>query len=259
MDELIHQLTKIGFGESEGKCYLALLQFGSATVRQVSLTTGLSRSTVHRKFEDLMRKGVIMKQGEGEDEQRFIAEPPERLQSLIHHQIQELESRRRMVDRILGRLRAMHNTASARPKVRYIETIEGLRMVQRQFEEMKDDMIQLVGYDTFLELHQAPYADEHQGELAQSVRKIRSILITDKDISFPSTLNIEYVILSPESMPATGEMSVCGNRLLLFSYISGLAAVEITSASIAETARLTLELAWQRAKELGEYKKNRPS
>jgi len=203
---------------------------------------------VHRKFNELMEKGIVLKTGDDQDEQVYIAESPDRLLFIIRRRMQEVEGQRRTVNDMIQHLRALHKTASARPHVRYIETVEGLRLIQQEFEEMGEDVLQIVGYDTYVQLHGADIADEHREVLKNKKKKIRSILVTDSKVSLPP--NIEFVALSPSMMPVTGEVSVCGNRVIMFSYISGLVAVEITSKSIADTMRATLELAWQRAKGL---------
>jgi hypothetical protein len=178
------------------------------------------------------------------------------LQTLVHHEMRELEDRRRIVDDMMDRLRAMHRSQAKRPHVRYIDTLQGLRMVQREFELMEEDILQIVGLDTLRELHSEPFAPEHRGALSAKGRLVRAIVVTNDRPVFPKGLNVEYVTIAPDVMPVGGEMSICGNRVLLFSYIGGLTAVEITSLPIAQTVRASFELAWQRAKEIGEYHKN---
>ena len=253
MRELSIQLGQLGFAEKEARIYLMLLQHGSANAQELAYMTGLPRPTVYRKLLLLHKRGVIQTHGEDENQMLFLCEAPERLQSLVHQDMQVLEEKRRVIDGMMDRLRAIHHSQAKRPHVRYIDTLQGLRMVQREFEAMGEEILQMVGIDAFTELHGAPYAPDHQFELAQQSCPIRSILITNHIPKFAHQLNIEYIIVPPQAMPISGEMSVCGNRVLMFSYIGGLTAVEVTSQPIAQTVRATLELAWQRAKEVGTH------
>lgn len=254
MNDLIFQLERIGFSEKEARIYLALLQHGSATAQEVAHMAGFPRATVHRKLQLLCKRGLVQTRGEeGKDGFAFYCEAPERLQSLIVQEMRAVEERRRVVDAMMDRLRVMHRSQAERPHVRYIETLQGLRAIQKEFEAMNEDILQLVGLDAFVSLHGEPHAPEHRSELADQDRTIRSILVTGQNPVFPEGLNIEYIVVPPEALPVSGEMSVCGNRVLLFSYIGGLTAVEITSKPIAQTTKASLELAWQRAKEVGVY------
>lgn len=256
MEDLFSQFERLGFADKEAKIYLALLQHGSATAQEVAHMVGLPRPTVHRKLLLLCKRGIIQTHGEDDEGMLFLCEAPERLQTLVHQEMQSLEERRRMIDGMMDRLRAMHRSQAKRPHVRYIDTLQGLRTVQREFELMGEDILQMVGLETLKVIHGEPHAPEHRDILAGQGRLIRAILITHEPPHFPKDFNIEYVIVPPEAMPVTGEMSVCGNRVLLFSYIGGLTAVEITSQPIAQTVRASLELAWQRAREIGTYHKH---
>jgi hypothetical protein len=76
------------------------------------------------------------------------------------------------------------------------------------------------------------------------------MLVTDKQVTFPDLPNYDVRCVSPAVVAATGEMSVCGDRILLFSYTTGIIAIEIRSQAIADTCRATLELAWKAAESL---------
>ncbi|MCH8049155.1 hypothetical protein IH979_00380 [Patescibacteria group bacterium] len=251
MEDLIQGLVRLGFSQKEAKVYLAALELGRAGANKISRRAKVNRVTTYTILDALSTKGLItsiMEQGD----RTYVAEPPHRILTLLHLQQKELEDRRRIADQLMLRLRVFHNLSATKPKIRYIESIEGLRAMQREYEELNEDMIQLVGYDTFFKLHNLNISKEHQRELARRKRKIRSILVTEKQLSFPEELDVEYVTISPSLMNVHGEMTVCGNRLILFSFTEGIIAVEIISKTIADTARAVLELAWKQAQEWGD-------
>ena len=142
------------------------------------------------------------------------------------------------------RLKAFHNSKAEKPKIRYFEGIDGLRKMQKEYEMLDGDIIQIVGYDTFLMLHDPLVTIGHQTEILKKKKRVKSILITDKKVSIPES-NVEFRTISPSIFDVQGEMAVCGDRLALFSYTSGIIAIEIRSKAIADTARATLELAWR--------------
>ena len=178
-----------------------------------------------------------------------MAETPERLQSLLHLQYEEVKARRRLADQLITKLQVFHNAGAHKPAIRYVESVQGLRAMQREYEAMDGDILQIVGLDTLKQLYDPAQAPEHGQTIAQANRSIRTIVVSAQEVSYPTDWNIEFIVISPDVLDVKGEMTVCGDRLLLMSYTSGMIAVEICSKTIADTARATLEMSWQWAKE----------
>jgi predicted DNA-binding transcriptional regulator len=249
MDDIIYDLGRLGFSRNEARIYVALLSAGKARAGFIAQRTGISRATSYDVLKALQRQGLLNVQLEG-NEQVFVPEPPSRIQSNLYLKQQKLDEQRRVADPLLLRLQVFHNQSSHKPKIRYIESVDGLRLMQQEYEAMDDDLIQILGYDSFLKLHSPQISKEHKSEMARRGKRIRSILVTDRHVDVPDGLNVEIVCLPKALVSIEGEMTVCGDKLALFSYASGLIAVEIHSKSIADTAKATLELAWKEAKRL---------
>ncbi|MBT4857528.1 TrmB family transcriptional regulator [Candidatus Uhrbacteria bacterium] len=248
MDNIKRDLEKIGFSKNEADVYLALLQLGSGTAGQVAKMTSVKRTTTYNVLRDLMAKGLatgVMRQ----EECVYIVEAPERLSSLLHLQYQEVKQRRRLADQLIMRLQVFHNVGAHKPVIRYIESVNGLRSMQREYENLEEDVLQIVGMDTLRQLYDPVDQPEHGETISRSGRRIRTIVVSAKPVSYPDEWNIEVVRIPPDLLDVKGEMTVCGDRLLLFSYTSGMIAVEICSKTIADTARATLEMSWRWAKE----------
>jgi predicted DNA-binding transcriptional regulator len=245
MEDLVRELEKLGLKHAEAASYLAVLELGTASAGRVVMKSELSRATVYDALKVLTKKGLItavLQKGE----RQYRAEPPERLATLIHLQQQELELRRRRADQLVTRLQVFHNTSADKPRIRYHEGIDGLQVMQQEYGLLEEDILQIVGLDTLRSL----YGDVGAATELHEGQKVRAILVTDeKEICFPNQENIEFVCVPPGLLDVHGEMTVCGDRLVLFSYTSGLIAVEIHSKTIADTARATLELAWKWAQD----------
>ncbi|MFA6522308.1 MAG: helix-turn-helix domain-containing protein [Patescibacteria group bacterium] len=247
MRDLVHDLVRLGFSEKEAEGYVALLSLGKAPVQVIAQKTGINRASVYHVLDALVKKGLAIVSVE-HGEKMYSAEPPARLITHLSIQMQELEERRRLADGLMMRLQVFYNTSGTKPKISYIESVDGLRMLQREYEEMGEDMIQIVGYDAFLALRDTSASKIHQKELARQHRRVRSIIVTDRKVEFPDFPEMEIVVIPKGVVEIDGEMTVCGDRLVMFSYASGIIAVEIKSKTIANTAKATLELAWKEAK-----------
>lgn len=249
MDDLLTKLVQLGFTQKEASVYLTALQLEVACANDIAHLSGVNRATTYSVLKSLLQKGLVTEL-KREGELRYAAESPDVIHSLLALQEQELALRRQIASPIVTRLHVFFQKNQKKPRIRYIQSVQGLRMMQKEFEQLNEDILQMVGYDTFLTLHGDNSGELHQQTLTKQGRRIRAILITDKQVVFPEHLNIEYVTLSPSLFSVQGEMAVCGDRLALFSYADGLVAIDIVSKVIADTVRATLELAWQEAKRL---------
>lgn len=247
MEDLALGLLKLGFKRQEAEIYVALLGVGRAPAGRLAQMTGFPRTSTYNSLKVLMSQGLVT---EVQMQERvYIAESPERIRSLLSYQIRELEQKRSFADQLMMRLQVFHQTSKDKPHIRYIESIQGLRMMQQEYESMDADIIQILNYDRFLAIHDPSVTNEHRIELEDQKRRIRSILITDRTHVKPDA-NAEIILLPSSLAPMEGELTVCGDRVILFAYASSFIAIEIVSQAIASTLRTTLELAWNEAKRI---------
>ena len=248
MDSVQRDLQRIGFTKNEADVYLALLQLGSATAGEVAKAAQVKRTTTYDVLRDLMQKGLatgVQRQGDCV----YMGEAPERLQSLLHLQYEDVKRRRKLADQLITKLQVFHNSGAHKPAIRYVESVQGLRAMQREYEDLNDDIIQIVGMDTLKQLYEPSDAPDHGEAIKEKGNRIRTIVVSSEPVCYPDTWDIEYVCVPPDVLEVKGEMTVCDDRLVLFSYTSGIIAIEICSKTIADTARATLEMAWRWAKE----------
>lgn len=250
MDDLVVGLLRLGFKQQEAEVYVALLGQGSATAGFLAQKTGIPRTTTYGLLRVLVKQGLVT---EVQHKERiFMAESPDRIRSLLSYQIRELEQKRSLADQLMMRLQVFHNTAGAKPKIRYIESIQGLRIMQQEYESRNGDLIQIMNYDRFMAIHDPQLDQVHQAELKQKNRHIRTILVTDRThVNLPK--NFEVILVPTALAPIEGEMTVCEDRLVLFAYAPNFIAVEIQSQAIASTAQGALELAWNEARRIGTF------
>jgi|GEM_PF-705694 len=253
MQDLIHSLIRIGFSENESAVYIALLELGASRGGIVARKASVNRATTYSVLETLRKKGLVFTHVEA-GERWFTAEPPERIALLLQRERRSVEEKEDIAKRLLMRLKVIENAEGTRPKIRYVESVDGLRAMQKEYEAHEEDIIQIIGYDTFCLLCPPSTTRDHRSELKEQKRRVRSILVTEKNLGMSDELGDEFVCIPPDVLDIHGEMSVCGDRLLLFSYQEGIIAVEVHSKTIAGTARGALELAW---KEAERWAKNR--
>ncbi len=62
MEELITQLKEMGFTEYEAKAYTALVQQSHVSAYQVSKNSGIPRARVYDILNNLVEKGIVLKE-----------------------------------------------------------------------------------------------------------------------------------------------------------------------------------------------------
>lgn len=247
MRDIVAEMIQLGFSQKEAQGYLACLELGLAHPQRIGDKAGMNRATTYAVLKALLKKGLVT----GviiEDKQCYRAEPPSAILTLLELQQRELEKRKQRAHQTVERLQVFHNTDGSKPKIRYFERITGLRAMQAEYEMLDEDMIQIVGLDTLKQLYNPSSDSGHVQELQRKQRRVKTIIVSKEPVGhLDGVENVEYVVVDPEIMAVKGEMTVCGDRLVLFSYASSIMAVEIQSKEIADTARATLELAWNEA------------
>lgn len=244
LEDVAREVMRLGFSEREAAVYVALLRMGEAGGNELSSELGIPRASIYDTLESLGRMGLVTAFLEKE-QKRFSAEPPERLLTMLHLQRRECAMREEYAERVLPRLAAVHRAHDTKPRIRYIEGLNGLRNMQREYELYEGDIIQLVGYDAYAALEDRKMSDEHRSLLQHRPRHVRTMLVTDRAIPASGGPSVEIRRVSPSVVEALGEVTVWGDRVIMFSYAGGIIAVEIASPAIAGTVKASLELAWK--------------
>src|SRR3989338_8043322 len=113
---MINQLKSLGLSDNEAKVYMAMLELGSATVREISAKAGVNRPTTYVKIESLKKMGLVSTQTKGK-KQLFIAESPDQLEFMIDRQKGELEQKKEELYKLLPELTSLFNVSDSKPQV----------------------------------------------------------------------------------------------------------------------------------------------
>lgn len=246
--DLQQALITLGFSERDALIYLALLRFGKSGAPQLALATGVPRASCYDVLESLVVRGLARSLQEGE-QRVFLAEPPERLQTYLNVQLQEMENRVQALDRLMPQLLSLTSDGAVRPGVRILTTEEDLRQTRQDFFDSGEPLLQIVGYDAFKRTRSERALREQFQELKMKKTRGRIMYVTDEPVE-DIDWGFEVRKISPSLLDVPGEISVYADRTALFSYTHGLVGVEIISGPIAATCKAVLELAWRQAQEI---------
>lgn len=257
--DLVQGLTKLGLQDREAQIYLVLLQQGRSTAQAIACAADLPRASCYGILENLASKELVTIFNDRE-QREYVAEPPERLRTMLRQQAEELQARTERIESVLPQLFALAGDVSSKPQVRLIKGAQDLQQLQEEFRAWQGETVQLVGYDALMKLQAArPVVEKEQNHLRKEGLRVgrkpgRAIDVTDG----PAPEGIYDTRTLPTSLfDVPGEMTVYGDRVALFGYTDDIVGVTIHSPAIAQTCRAIFELAWRYAGELEQKFKGR--
>lgn len=128
--ENIQILESVGVRAEDGKIYLALLENGSASIRQVAALTDINRGSVYEGLKRLSALGLVSFSTKGE-RRKYVAEGPEAINVLIEERRRELATTAEAAKDLIPQLAAIGGRQAGEPVVRFYEDDEGVVAILR--------------------------------------------------------------------------------------------------------------------------------
>ncbi len=120
-------LHHLGLDTKASTVYLALLALGPSPVRAIAAQSGVNRGTTHQILRRLIELGLVSYYHKQKREY-FIAESPDKLLSLSHQRVEEVEEAHTALERELPTIQAIASASDA-TIVRSYEGSQGIRSV----------------------------------------------------------------------------------------------------------------------------------
>lgn len=247
---LSSELRKIGFSDKEAKVYVALLELGKASVRQIAAKSKVNRATTYVVLEALTKRGIVSTVEENK-KTLFIAEGPRTLLRIFRIQEEELKGKWEEFKKALPELEAIFNRSAEKPIVRFFEGKEGLRTMR---EEILQSGVQVL-YDIYaleyVEQLRSLFTDEENEEFRRREAELgismRSIYAAHPNETFDFRLKGERKRILKEQFPFPADVLIFGNKVAINTLKGKIISIIIESKEIADTMRLIFELAWRGA------------
>ncbi len=121
-------LKNFGLSEKEIAVYLALVELGASSVREIASKSKVNRGTSYDILKSLITLGIVSYYNK-ESKQYFIAENPEKLLSAIDQKKEDLEEVRNNIERSLPLIKTLFEKQGGKPIVRFYEGTKGIRQI----------------------------------------------------------------------------------------------------------------------------------
>lgn len=252
MDQLLTELKHLGLSDKEAQVYLSSLELGPAPVQDISHKSKVNRATTYVMIESLSARGLMSTFVKGK-KRYYSAESPDRLLSIVRVQQKELEEKHTELEKTLPLLLALYNAEGAKPQIRYLEGVEGLRTLRETFEKLDGEFLQILQIDDALVSEEfAVERERHVSTLKYHQTKHKIIAVTNNPDVITDEHGVgngEWRIVPATEFPLHGEITIRGNHVFLFSYRSAVLSVVIISKEISDAMRALFNLAWKGAEQ----------
>ncbi|HBH46622.1 MAG: hypothetical protein A2445_05060 [Candidatus Jacksonbacteria bacterium RIFOXYC2_FULL_44_29] len=241
---MLSTLQKLGLTEKEARVYLASLELGSAKIPEIAKKSKIKRTTVYVILESLMQKGLVSYY-QSKESKKFIAEEPERLQSL-------LKERQEALLQIMPQLSALiKGKEEKRPEVRFYLGKEGCLSIVEQTLEVKNSEILYLGSIVDIYKIVTPEYDYNHYIPARMEKNIKFTALVFADLGANKLKQDEAKFLRtikylPQEYFFSSSMFIFQDKIACLSSEKELIGVVIQSSDLAQMERQKFKLLWDK-------------
>lgn len=163
MNQIKYYLQQLGLTEIEATLYQGLLETGPTTVKELADHVEIKRITTHFNIENLIEKGLVTQTMQGA-RRRIIAEPPERLRTIIEEKRRDLSIMETKLPQIIEQIhiKTPNLLTKNNPAIRYFEGEKGFKEVcQRSLDYARKEILFFSNLDEWYKVYTAEYDKEH--------------------------------------------------------------------------------------------------
>ncbi len=234
-------LSDYGLTDDEIKIYLALLRSKSATVREISLSTGIKRTTIYLIAEKLVFRGILGQYKAKYGTHYTLGKPEELLSRLENISVK--------IKDILPELKAIEKKAVFEPSTRFYKGQEGyLKAVEESLEGTNHEVLYFGDVSILNQVISEKYILKKYIPI-RIRRKIKFRQLVLKD-EFSETLKetakeeLREIKFLPPDFKVSANKLIYHDKVAYFTSERELSTVIIESQDIAETERRVFEALW---------------
>lgn len=241
--ELINLFQKTGFTQKEAQVYLALLELGKGDVTEVAKIAELKRSIVYVIIEGLIEKGYVTQLPDSKVNTYQAIDP-----NVILTQVKQTSKH---LAEMIPYLLSLQNKSESRPKIHFIDTIEGILKIYDEMNNYQDQFF-VSSYSKIEEYFPGSIKRWVDGFKRGNYKFQGRHLIPNNpaDLIFAKEfISIDQKIkILPDTASIKMDFAVYGDRIAITSFEEKPYIVVLQSKNLVDSILPIFEIAWENGK-----------
>ena len=146
MNDFTNVLIEIGLSEKEAAVYLSACELGPSGAQEISRKSGVNRATVYVCLEALQKRGYVSTSSVL-GKTLFVAGPPSELLASAKEEADAARKKEARLAEAMPQLAALYNVEGSKPKVLFMEGVDGLREHLAVMENLRGPYVQITNTD----------------------------------------------------------------------------------------------------------------
>lgn len=232
------QLEKAGLCPNEAKCYLALLQTGSASANEISRKSGVHRVSVYDALRGLREKGLISQILKA-NKLLFEAGNPEKILDIIKDKESELDEAKKIVPELLLDFKMVKE----KQEIHSFKGLAGIKTILQEILKSKTEVLDFGAEYKIKEFLPYYYPKWDKERVDNNIRMRIVANIKIKPTTIPLT-KIKYV---PSEFNSSVSTYIFDNKVALVMWVENPLGVIIEHKSVYEAYKNYFEYLWKTA------------
>lgn len=252
-----NELEKFGLSRKEAKIYLVLLELGPAPVNEIAKKSNINRSTAYVLLGSLSSHGLVSI-SEKSGIKIYNPAPPERIIQFLEESVKKYTELVGIAHSILPELKAMYVGVGPKPKVQFLEGLEGIKTA---YEDTLTAQETIRAYASIENMHKAlpGYFPEYYQRRAKKRIKIRAIFPDTPEARDRTKHNKaearEAMLVPSDQYALSPEINIYDDKIVFMSLVEKFSLI-IESQELADALKKAFELSWEEAKRLNAALRN---
>lgn len=237
---LTSTLQQLGLSEKQAKIYLACLELGETSIKEMAEKAGIKRTTIYDIIDDMTNAGYIRTTSKGK-KIKYIATEPEDLVIII-------KKREALLKQIIPQLNSINNTSGLKPKILFYEGVDGLKKVYEDLLKYpnsqvygwaSEDMETALGEQWCMNYVARRSAKKIKEDLIYPLTEITGKYKADDKVPLRKSKTVD-----PQKYTLKTEINIYTNKITIASARDKIGVI-IESAPIAETMKMIFQMCWE--------------
>lgn len=225
--------------EKESAVYLATLETGIATAREIAKRAGIQRTYFYDLSEKLLKLGLLQQISKGK-KRYFRAAEPEKLVEMQEERLKELRN-------ALPEFKALQNTQGQKPKVYFFEGRAGIDQVNEDTLKYKGECLAFTT-PCFISAGEEKLSREYIAKRKAQRIKVRVIGEVSPEIAKIKSRDKEDLretrMLPKDLFSSEVEIGMYGNKVFFANYKNQFGLI-IEDNEITKTLKNIFEIIWR--------------